>query len=422
MINYQSHLFGKTRKDISAEEVSINARLLMRAGFIEKNMAGIYTLLPLGLRVFRKIENIIREEMNALGAQELLMPVFQDKEVWSQSGRWQDKMGGVMYQFKDSSGKELGLGPTHEEVIVDLVKRQIKSYKDLPVFVYQIQNKFRDEPRAKSGMLRTREFFMKDLYSFTRSAEETATFYQQAHDAYLKLFKRLGLQAFSVEASGGSMSKKFSHEFMVVTAAGEDTTIYCTNCGWAQNTEIAQLKAGDSCPKCATALQVATTVEAGNIFDQETLFTEKLGALFTDQDGKQKPIYMGAYGIGLGRALGTIVEASHDDKGIIWTPAAAPYEAHMLLISDKPEVREAAEKLASELSQDYDVLFDDREGSAGQKFADADLIGIPLQIILGDKQWPKFEYKLRATGETQVGTMEDIQAAMKTIYVEKPVR
>lgn len=422
MITYQSHVFGKTRKDISADEVSINARLLMRAGFIEKNMAGIYTLLPLGLRVFRKIENIIREEMDALGAQELLMPVFQDKEVWSQTGRWQDKVGGVMYQFKDSSGKELGLGPTHEEVIVDLVKRQIKSYKDLPVFVYQIQNKFRDEPRAKSGMLRTREFFMKDLYSFTRSAEETAAFYQQAHDAYLKLFKRLGLQAFSVEASGGSMSKKFSHEFMVVTAAGEDTTIYCSSCGWAQNTEIATVKAGDPCPKCSTALQVATTVEAGNIFDQETLYTEKMGALFTDQDGKQKPIYMGAYGIGLGRAMGTIVEASHDDKGIIWTPAATPYEAHILLISDKPEVRQAAEKLATELSQNYDVLFDDREGSAGQKFADADLIGIPLQIILGDKQWPKIEYKVRATGETHVGTAEDILAALKTLYVEKPVR
>jgi prolyl-tRNA synthetase len=422
MTTRQSQLFGKTRKDISADEVSTNAKLLMRAGFIEKNMAGIYTLLPLGFRVFKKIEQIIREEMDALGAQELLMPVFQDKEVWSQTGRWQDKVGGVMYQFKDSSGKELGLGPTHEEVIVDLVKKQVKSYKDLPMYVYQIQNKFRDEPRAKSGMLRTREFFMKDLYSFTHSAEETAEFYQKAHDSYLKIFKRLGLVAFSVEASGGSMSKKFSHEFMVVTPAGEDTTIYCSKCGWAQNTEIAQLKAGDPCPTCSTKLELATTVEAGNIFDQETLYTEKMGAFFTDQDGKQKPIYMGAYGIGLGRALGTIVEASHDDKGIIWTPATTPYHAHILLISDKAEVKAAAQALAQELSQGYDVLFDDRDVSAGQKFADADLIGIPVQIIFGDKQSPKIECKLRKTGATEIIDSRDISKLMTDTYAEGVLR
>jgi len=422
MITKQSNLFGKTRKDISADEVSINARLLMRAGFIEKNMAGIYTLLPLGFRVFKKIENIIREEMNALGAQELLMPVFQDKEIWSQTGRWQDKVGGVMYQFKDSSGKDLGLGPTHEETVVDLVKRQIKSYKDLPVFVYQIQNKFRDEPRAKSGMLRTREFFMKDMYSFTRSAEETAIFYQQAHDAYLQVFKRLGLVAFSVEASGGSMSKKFSHEFMVITAAGEDTTIYCASCGWAQNTEIAKLTIQDACPTCSKSLAIATTVEAGNIFDQETLFTEALGANFADQDGKQQPIHMGAYGIGLGRAMGTIVEASHDDKGIIWTPATTPYEAHILLLSAKPEVRQAAEKLAADLGKYFDILFDDREGSAGQKFADADLIGIPLQIIFGDKHTPEVEYKVRSTGKTCVVASDQITIVMKAMYAQEPVR
>ncbi len=422
MITQQSKLFGKTRKDISADEVSTNAKLLMRAGFIEKNMAGVYTLLPLGFRVFKKIENVIRAEMNSLGAQELLMPVFQDKEVWSQTGRWQDKVGGVMYQFQDSSGKDLGLGPTHEETIVDLVKRQIKSYKDLPVFVYQIQNKFRDEPRAKSGMLRTREFFMKDLYSFTRSAEETAKFYQLAHDSYLKIFKILGLTAFSVEASGGSMSKKFSHEFMVVTSAGEDQTLYCTKCGWAQNMEIAKLKVGDACPNCATVLEVATTVEAGNIFDQETLFTEKMGAVFTDQDGKQKPIYMGAYGIGLGRAMGTIVEASHDDKGIIWTPQATPYEAHILLISDKPEVRASAEKLAADLAVSYDILFDDRDASAGQKFADADLIGIPVQIIFGDKRAPQVEYKLRATGASEVVDISAISKIMTDTYAEKLLR
>lgn len=413
----QAKLFGKTRREAPKDEVSTNAKLLIRAGFVEKSMSGVYTYLPLGLRVIKNIENIIREELNALGAQELLMPSFQSKEVWSKSGRWQDKVGGIMYQFKDSSGKDLGLAPSHEEMITDLVKRQVNSYKDLPLYVYQIQNKFRDEPRAKSGLLRGREFLMKDLYSFTATAEEKEKFYQIVHDSYLKIFSRLGLRSFSVEASGGAMSKKYSHEFMVITQAGEDQTVFCEKCGWAQNIEISQLKKGDKCPKCSSILKQEKTVEAGNIFDQETMYTDAFDAKYIDKDGKKQSIHMAAFGIGISRAMGTVVEASHDDKGIIWTKTVAPVQAHVLLLSDATEVQAAGSQIIDELKNSYELLIDDRQISAGDKFFDADLIGIPVQIIVGEKNLPEVEIKYRATGEVKKIKIKDIGNELKTFYV-----
>ena len=378
----QSKLFGKTRREVSKDEKSINAELLIKAGFIEKHMAGVYNYLPLGLRVFRKVENIIREEMDAIDGQEMLMTALQPKELWQQTGRW-DEMGDIMYQFEDGHGSEVGLATTHEEVVTDLAKQQIKSYKDLPMYIYQIQDKFRNEKRAKSGLLRGREFSMKDLYSFDTDEKSLDEYYMKCHEAYLKIFERMGLEAFSVEASGGAMSDQFSHEFMVITEAGEDVTVLCKKCGWAQNKEIAEVSAGGKCPKCGAKVEEAKTVEAGNIFRLGTKYSKSMGLKYTDKDGKEQDVYMGSYGIGLGRVMGTVVEASHDKDGIIWTKTTTPYQVHLINLSKNDE----ADKIYTQLKkQKIDVLYDDRDISFGKKLKDADLIGIPLQLIVSDRQ------------------------------------
>ncbi len=407
----QSKLFGKTRKDISQDEKSINADLLTRAGFVEKQMAGVYNYLPLGLKVFRKIENIIREEINAIGGQEILMPVLQTKELWEQTGRWAE-MEPIMYQFKDHHGSEIGLGTTHEEVVTDIVKKNIASYKDLPIYLYQIQTKFRDEKRAKSGLLRGREFGMKDLYSFHTSEADLDVYYKKAHDAYIKIFQRLGLESFSVEASGGTISKKFSHEFMVINKAGEDLTILCSKCLWAQNKEIATLQAGDKCPKCGQKLKEEKTVEAGNIFNLGTEYSNKLGLKFTDQDGQQKNVVMGCYGIGLSRAMGTIVEANYDEKGIIWTKNTTPYQVHLLSFTKNDKKQKEIVELYEQMkAEGLDVLFDDRDISFSKKLIDADLIGICWQLIVSDKQ-DKYELIDRKSHKSQ---LLDRETAIKTI-------
>ncbi|MBT4209931.1 MAG: hypothetical protein HOE19_03400 [Candidatus Komeilibacteria bacterium] len=382
----QSKLFGKTRREVSKDEKSINAELLIRGGFIEKHMAGVYNYLPLGLKVFRKVENIIREEMDAVDGQEMLMTALQPKELWDKTGRWSE-MEDIMYQFEDGHGSEVGLATTHEEVVTELAKQQIKSYKDLPIYIYQIQDKFRNEKRAKSGLLRGREFSMKDLYSFHADEKDLDEYYFRVHDAYLTIFKRLGLEAFSVEASGGSMSKQFSHEFMVKTEAGEDITVLCTECGWAQNKEITKIKAGDKCPKCGVKTEEAKTVEAGNIFRLGTKYSESLGLKYTTEDGQMKNVLMGSYGIGLGRVMGTVVEASHDKDGIIWTKATTPYHVHLLNLSKNDKTNERANKVYEKLRENgLEVLFDDRDISFGKKFKDADLLGNCLQLIISDKQ------------------------------------
>lgn len=380
----QSKLFGKTRKDISKEEKSINAELLIKAGFIMKHMAGVYNYLPLGLRVFRKIENIIREEMEAIGGQEMLMTALQPKDLWDKTGRW-DSMKDVMYQFKDGHGSEVGLATTHEEPITEIVKQNVNSYKDLPLYLYQIQDKFRNEKRAKSGILRGREFSMKDLYSFHTDEADLNSFYKIAHDSYLKIFSRLGLEAFSVEASGGEMSKEFSHEFMVKTEAGEDLTILCEKCSWAQNAEISQVKDGGQCPQCGAKVKEFKTVEAGNIFRLGTKYSSALGLKFTDQKGKEHDVIMGSYGIGLGRSLGTIVEASHDQAGIVWTKATTPYQIHLLNFSKNDKKQGRADSIYDQLVKDgWEVLYDDRDISFSKKLKDADLIGICYQLVVND--------------------------------------
>ena len=328
LIMRQSELFTKTSKTEPKDETSINARLLTKAGFIQKLGAGIYSFLPLGFLVLKKIENIIREEMNAIGGQELLMPALHPKEIWEETGRWQT--ADYLYKLKDRQDKYFALGATHEEVITDIVRKYISSYKDLPLYLYQIQVKFRDELRAKSGLLRAKEFIMKDLYSFHADEEDRKQYYETIKKAYLKIFKRCGLDAIVAEASGGIFSKEFSHEFQVPTSAGEDIIYFCPTGDFSQNKEIAERKTGDKCPKCGKPIEEAKTIEVGNIFALGTKYSEPMKAHFVDKNGSKKPIIMGCYGIGLGRVMGAAVEVHHDEKGIIWPEEIAPFKAHLV--------------------------------------------------------------------------------------------
>ncbi len=389
----QSQLFYKTSKDISEEEKSTNAQLLIRAGFVDKLMAGVYTYLPLGLKVLNKIKNIIREEMNAIGGQEILMPALTPKENWTKTGRW-DSID-VLFKLKGSGNREYALGSTHEEIVTPLAKKIINSYKDLPLAVYQIQDKFRDEPRAKSGLLRGREFSMKDLYSFHADEADLDSYYEKSKEAYLKIFKRCGLAALIVEASGGTFSK-YSHEFQVLTESGEDIIFYCEKCSYAQNKEIAEYKAGDKCPKCAGKMREGKAIEVGNIFKLKNKFSEAFDLNFLDKDGKKNLVMMGCYGIGPSRVLGTVAEISHDERGIIWPEEIAPFDVHLVALFGKDakiNKKIDAETLClhdSLQKAGFEVLYDDREEvSAGVKFGESDLFGIPLRLVISEKTLAK---------------------------------
>ncbi|MFA7253686.1 MAG: proline--tRNA ligase [Patescibacteria group bacterium] len=397
----QSKLFLKTRKEVPADADSINASYLIRAGFVEKQMAGVYAFLPLGLRVLKKIENIVRLEMNDIDGQEILMNVLQPKELWEETGRWESAVD-VFYKLTDSRGKELNLAPTHEEQVIDIVRRKIKSYKDLPLSLYQIQTKFRNEPRAKSGLLRGREFIMKDMYSFHESEEDLWKYYDRAIAAYNKVFNHLGLEVKLVEASGGIFSK-FSHEFQVLTPVGEDTIFYCDKCDFAQNKEIAEVKEGDKCPKCDGKIKMDRGIEVGNIFPLMDKYSKPMKATFLDKDGKEKTFTMGCYGIGISRSLATIVEVNYDatKNQMIWPAAIAPYEIHLISLNQNAE----AEKIYNGLIKDgKQVLFDDRDISAGEKFAEADLVGCPERIIVSKKSLEAGGYELVdvKSGKTEI--------------------
>jgi prolyl-tRNA synthetase len=400
-----SKLLGKTVKTISEDLESKNAQLLTKGGFIDQLTAGVYSYLPLGLRVLDRVKGIVREEMNAIGGQEILMPALQPKEPWVTSGRWTDPGKEVMFQFEGRGGKEMGLGWTHEEIVTPLVKKFVHSYKDLPVAVYQIQDKFRNEPRAKAGLLRGREFSMKDLYSFHRDEADLQLYYEKAKQAYLNVFKRCGLDALIVEASGGAFSK-YSHEFQVLTDAGEDIVFHCDACGYAQNREIAEVKAGDKCPKCKKGkIKENKAIEVGNIFMLKTRFSEPFKFTYADERGKLQPVIMGCYGIGPSRIMGTAVELHNDANGIKWPASIAPFDLHMIEIKSKDaSVRENAVKIYEVLSeQGLDILYDDREDTAaGAKFADADLIGIPKRMVISEKTLKdgEVEFKDRETGST----------------------
>ena len=399
----QSLLFGKTRKEAPKDEVSINATLLARAGFIDKVSAGIYTYLPLGLRVIDRIQNIIRKEMNNLGAQELRMPALHPHDPWKKTGRWSKPGTEVMFQFK-GHGRSYGLGWTHEEIITPLVQQFVHSYKDLPVAVYQIQDKFRNEPRAKSGLLRGREFSMKDLYSFHTTEEDLERFYEKAMLAYSLIFEQCGLAAHVTEASGGAFSK-YSHEYQVATPYGEDTIFACEDCNHYQNKEIVEQPA---CLTCGKKREELKAIEVGNIFKLGTRFSDAFKFTYLTAEGTPAPVIMGCYGIGPSRVMGAIVEVHHDDRGIIWPTTVAPYRAHLLSLGSDSAVQARAEEWYHELEKmGVAVLWDDRELSAGEKFADADLIGIPYRLVISKKTGEGAEIKERSSSETRIITMQE---------------
>lgn len=404
----QSKLFTKTRKNVPKDEISENARLLIRAGFVDKLMAGVYSYLPLGLRVLKKIENIIREEMNKAGGQEIFMPGLQPKENWEKTGRW-DSMSDL-YKIKDTSGKEFALGPTHEEVIFPLLNKIISSYKDLPIYVYQIQNKFRMELRAKSGLLRGREFLMKDMYSFHINEEDRDKYYDFMADVYKKIFARIGIgdRTYYTLASGGTFSEH-SHEFQTITEAGEDIIHVCEKCKMAVNNEI--IKEQKKCPQCGNNdLLEKKSIEVGNIFKLKNKFAEDFTLKFKDKDGSEKLTATGCYGIGLGRLMGAIVEVSHNEKGIIWPETVAPFKVHLLSLGS------ASFKFSDDLYKDLqkagvEVLYDDREDFApGEKFGDADLIGIPYRVVVSEKtiEQNKIEIKKRNKDKVKLITREEL--------------
>jgi len=414
-----SKLFPKTSKQVPADEQSANAKLLEQAGFIKKHMAGVYNYLPLGLIVLEKISKIIREEMNAIGGQELLMTALQPKEIWDETGRWQTLGKDNMLQFKNRAGGEVGLAITHEEAMISIARSYLNSYKDLPVYLYQIQSKFRDESRARFGLIRGRELLMKDLYSFDTTEEAHQEFFERITKSYIKAFERVGLKVRVVEASGGVFTSNPSLEFQVLIPVGEDEIIYCEHCEFAQNREINKDKAGDKCPKCASPLKVSNGIEVGNIFHYGTDYSSKMNFLITDEKGERKPAIMGAYGWGVSRVMGTIVEVSHDDRGIIWPESVAPFRVHLVgLDLDDPRIMGEAEKVYRLLqAEDIEVLFDDRVGvSAGEKFADADLIGIPFRVVISKKtENGKLETKKRSEKDTHFYNLEELIKEIKMV-------
>lgn len=378
-----SNLFSQTSKQVSEQEKSLNAQLLTRAGYVDQLMAGVYSYLPLGLIVLRKIENVIRQHMNELGSQEVLMPTLHPSNIWKTTGGW-DSID-VLFKLDSRTGNEYALGQSEEEVVTPLVMSRAQSYKNLPLSVYQIHWKYRDELRAKSGIMRGREFLMKDMYSFHTSQEDFDSYYKQAKDVYLDIFRQLGLEAKVTEASGGNFTDKVSYEFEVLTDAGEDTIYYCSDCDFCVEDEIAQIKPGDTCPRCGKGvLKEAKAAEVGNVFDLGQKFTKAFDLAYTDAKGKRQYAIMGCYGIGVSRVMGVIAEKHHDDKGLVWPKSVAPFMYHIVALPDETN-NAAGQKVYEALGAD-NCLFDDRaEVSPGAKFADADLIGCPVQIVISRK-------------------------------------
>jgi len=386
-----------------------NQELLTKAGFIDQLASGIYTLLPLGKRVLTKIENIIRQEMEKIGAQEIEMPLIHPKILWEKTQRW-DSVD-VLFKTKSQYHQEYALAPTHEETVTPLVKKFLKSGKDLPIALYHITKKFRDEPRPKSGILRGREFGMKDLYSFHKDKDDLHQYYQKVIDAYLNVFHRCGLKEIKItEASGGSFTKKFSHEFNVLTNAGEVDLIYCNSCSFAQNEEVATKKQNDPCPKCQTPLKKGKAIEVGNIFDLETRFSQAFDLKFIDDDGQEKCVVMGCYGIGTTRLIGAIVEVYHDEKGIIWPEEVSPYQVHLVGLNlNERKIKERCYNYYQRLIKEgIEVLFDDRENvSSGEKLVDADLIGIPYRLVVSKKTKENVEVKKRKETQSKIVSLEE---------------
>ncbi len=398
-----SVLFPKAKREVKAE--STNHRFLVQAGFMDQLMAGSWTLLPLGWRVVTKINNVIREEMNAVEGQELLMPLLHPKTIWNETDRW-DKADEIMYKLKDTRDKEFALSFTHEEIVMDILRKHITSFRDLPVAVYHFSTKFRNELRARSGILRGREFMMKDLYSAHTSEADLMDYYFKVLGAYKKIFDRLGFDYRVTEADGGVFTDKNTHEVQVLSEAGEDTIYYCDQCEWGANSEIFKQES-DRCPKCSKGKIVTSkSIEVGNIFPLGTMYAEKMKVFYTDEKGEKKPVWFGSYGIGPTRVMGTYVEVFHDKKGIVWSEVVAPFKVHLVSLEGAKEV---AEKLYKKLvDKEVEVLWDDRDESAGVKFKDADLIGNPVRLVVSKKTGDKVEWKKRSGHKVELLSEEEV--------------
>lgn len=411
----QSHLFTKTRKEAPADEVSKNAQLLLRAGYIGKEMAGVYSYLPLGLRVVEKVKQIVREEMNDISGQELIMTALQRKELWESTGRWDDEVVNVWFKSELKAGGEVGFGWSHEEPIGEMMKSYINSYKDLPISVYQFQTKLRNEVRAKSGIMRGREFIMKDMYSFCADEESHLAYYESTKPAYMKVFERLGIgdDTFVTFAAGGAFTK-FSHEFQTVCEAGEDIVYLNRERGIAINEEVLTDETLKSLDITRDELVETKTAEVGNIFNFGQQKAIDLGLTFKNSEGIDTPVWMGSYGIGVTRLVGVLVEKFADEKGIVWPESVAPFKVHLVALNtDDAEVKDFAEGIYSAFKdRGVEVLFDDRDARAGEKFADSDLLGMPYRVVVSRKlkESGQFEVVTRKTGEVRLLSEEELFA------------
>lgn len=405
----QSHLFTKTKKEAPKDEVSRNAQLLIRAGYVYKVMAGVYAYTPLGLRVLEKIKAVVREEMNAIGGQELIMTNLQRKDTWESTGRWSDEAVDVWFKTKLQDGVELGLAWSHEEAIMEMMGQYVESYKDLPISVYQFQTKLRNELRAKSGIMRGREFVMKDMYSLHATEEDMNEYYDQVIAAYGRIYERFGIgnETYVTFASGGAFTK-FSHEFQTICSAGEDVLYVNADRSVAVNEEVLE-DATNELKVDKSTLSPVTTAEVGNIFKFGTEKSEKMHIMFKDKEGKQQPVYLASYGIGITRVMGVIVEKFADEAGLVWPEAVAPFRVHLLSLG----VNEKAEEIYTRLTEaGIEVLYDDRETPAGAKFAESDLIGLPYRVVVGKRSLEsgKAEVKKRTETEATEVALDDLVA------------
>jgi prolyl-tRNA synthetase len=415
----QSHLFTKIRKEVPADEVAKNAELLIRAGFIHKEMAGVYSFLPLGVRVLNKIEQIVREEMNMIGGIEMRTSVMQIKEVWEKTNRWDDEVVDNWFKTKLKNGGEVGLSFTNEEAHSNILKQYVNSYKDLPVYVYDFKNIFRNETRSKSGILRGREFYWKALYSFSKDEAQHNEFYEKAKQSYKNIFQKVGIGhlTYLTFASGGTFSK-FSHEFQTITSAGEDTIYVDEATSVAVNQEVYTDEILNDLGLVKEKLVEQKAIEVGNIFSLGTKFSAPFDLKFKDENGEENLVIMGSYGIGLTRLMGTVVEVLSDDKGIIWPEEIAPFKVHILALGESEIVATEANNVYNALTKaGVEVLFDDRTGmSAGEKFADADLLGMPYRAVVSERSMKEngIELKKRTEEKGKVVPLAELIAMLKT--------
>lgn len=412
MLIDQSKILGKARREAPSDADSVSHKLLARAGFIDQLGAGLFSLLPLGYLANERLVTIIREEMRAVDGLEIHLPSLQPAALWAETGRL-TTIDPPLFRVKDRHDKELVLGSTHEEVITDLARKHIESYKDLPLAVFQIHTKFRNEVRATGGLLRVRDFQMKDLYSFHAQEKDLQEYYEKVKEAYKRIFARCDLTAHVVKADSGTIGGAVSHEFSVEAVAGEDKVAVCNTCDFAANVEVFA-ETEKVCPACGGEIEIRACIENGHIFQLGTKYSVAMNALFTDENGQKKPILMGCYGIGVGRLLATVVETHYDEKGMKWPEEVAPASVHVLAL--QPSVTAAAREFAQQAATGLDVLFDDRDITPGQKFAEADLIGIPWRVVMSEKTQDKgvIEVTQRATGERTMETIKEFLGRLTT--------